>query len=371
MKIATINDASQAKSMNHTILHIGAGEGLDIERQLASKPKRLILIEPNPDIAARLREKTRVLSNVEVHELAVTASVRAVHVASLHEYNWNTASSLQEAAQLAQLFPGLQLVHIHEVEALSPVALIERLELNNKEEHSLIIEAPGVENGIIEALCDSRQIGMFSTLTLSCPCSSLHTASAEPTDLVSRLIDFGFEMVKQDENDPDWPVFVLEKNRWRYEVKQADKRLKMLELQVKNLQEENGKLDRALKERIHELDEKTKIINKHKVLLEQTVQARNTQTQLATEFQAEIENLKADNASQSRRAAELKAKLDQATRDRDKQIRLVTESRKLVSEQEAQLADLEQRKALMEEEMHRAEGQIDLITDVLLREPGL
>jgi hypothetical protein len=38
---------------------------------------------------------------------------------------------------------------------------------------------------------------------------------------------------------------------------------------------------------------------------------------------------------------------------------------------ESKLAEYEHRQQLMHEEMVRAEGQIDLIKDVLLREPGL
>ena len=385
MSVEASNSSFSANDMNHTIVHIGAGEGNDIEEQLTVNPKKLILIEPNPDIAAYLREKTRGWINVQVHEIAVTASVKEEQLVTLHEYNWNSASSLLDAAQLAQLYPGLQLVRNHQVKALSPAALIERLVLDKEENNTLIIEAPAVEMGIIEALCDSGQIEVFSVLTLRCPITGLYTDGTNPMKTVSRLEEYGFEMVEQVESDPDWPVYTLRRNRWRYSYQQSVKKLNMIEIQLSVLQEEKLSLDQALTERDRELSEKTKLIAERKEQLEQLVQARDVQTQLVAKHQAELEQLKAEMTQKSSCVIELEGKVSQLTTahneqrrlaiEREAQIEKMTAAReseaKLRAELESQLAELQQRQTLMAEQMYRAEGQIDLITDVLLREPGL
>jgi hypothetical protein len=49
---------------------------------------------------------------------------------------------------------------------------------------------------------------------------------------------------------------------------------------------------------------------------------------------------------------------------------LLQESRSRVAQLECQWADLDSRHRLLNEEITKAEGQIDLIKDVLLREAG-
>lgn len=68
---------------------------------------------------------------------------------------------------------------------------------------------------------------------------------------------------------------------------------------------------------------------------------------------------------------ELRARVDELTRARDEQAKLAADRQARIDTLEATLPEMDERQRLLAEEMMRAEGQIDLIKDVLLREPGL
>ncbi|MBE2260863.1 MAG: hypothetical protein IAE88_18560, partial [Rhodobacteraceae bacterium] len=76
--------------------------------------------------------------------------------------------------------------------------------------------------------------------------------------------------------------------------------------------------------------------------------------------------------------SERQKQIQQLTQARDEQLKLATERQKQVGEMQLRLQQVEvqnaefvTRQALLQEEFVRAEAQIDLIKDVLLREPGL
>ena len=68
----------------HTIIHIGAGRAEQLESFMASGASRILLIEPLPQLAETLRNKTAERKNIEVLELAISAD-KNNHL--LHQYN--------------------------------------------------------------------------------------------------------------------------------------------------------------------------------------------------------------------------------------------------------------------------------------------
>ena len=127
--------------------------------------------------------------------------------------------------------------------------------------------------------------------------------------------------------------------------------------------------------------------------------ARDEQAKLASERQAKIDALsieKADLAAagdalskekieitktrdeQTKLASERKGQLDKITAERDQVQKSVAEQKKTFDNAQQQIKTLEneaseslQRQQLLQEELIKAEAQIELIKDLLLREPGL
>lgn len=146
-------------------------------------------------------------------------------------------------------------------------------------------------------------------------------------------------------------------------------------------------------------DAHAKQITELKAQAEQLTKDRDAQTQLAQERQGQLGKVSHERDSHAKQCSELKAQTEQLTKERDEQSKLVQERQerinqlikerdeqtKLAQDNKAQEEDalkkLEQikqqseevlgRQHLINDEITRAEAQIDLIKDLLLREPGL
>jgi len=106
---------------------------------------------------------------------------------------------------------------------------------------------------------------------------------------------------------------------------------------------------------------------------------------LASERQGQLEQATKAKDEQVRLAAERQQQIDKLTRARDEQVKVAQtkqaeisklkiifqEGQVRASKLEAQLAETDARQRIMNEEMLKAEVQIDLIKEVLLREAGV
>ena len=132
-------------------------------------------------------------------------------------------------------------------------------------------------------------------------------------------------------------------------------------------------------------DEQSQLAAAGQAQLAQSRQAHAELAQQLAERQVQIEQLTVARDAQGRLATERLTLVDQATKARDEQTKLAADSRtetarlnklgqeraERITQLEAKLADMEQRQAYLNQEAIKAEAQIDLIKDVLLRDPGL
>jgi FkbM family methyltransferase len=139
-------------------------------------------------------------------------------------------------------------------------------------------------------------------------------------------------------------------------------------------------------------DDQARLATERQAQIATLSQERDQQAKLAADRQAQIEALHkekaalaADCAAKAKQATDTQAKVDQLSQSRDQQAKLASDlkqqlaqAQQSLQEKDKRLADLQahvneaaQRQRLLDEEMLRAEAQIDLIKDVLLREPGI
>ena len=114
-----------ALTASGTLVHIGAGSGERLAAQQSSGLSRIVLVEPDPELAAALIRQTRDEPRIEVLPLAVAG---ADGEATLEVMNFPDLSSLRRPnAALRGLFPGLRARAQPVVEVLSPATLLARL----------------------------------------------------------------------------------------------------------------------------------------------------------------------------------------------------------------------------------------------------
>lgn len=232
--MTTRNASTQAvqPAAADTLLVIGAGEGHDIPPDWQEHYRRLVLVEPLPELARSLRRAFGEHPNVEVLETAIVPDVSAGDTVTLYEFNWAPASSRHQPADLLQLFPGLKTERMRRVSALSPQQLIQEIALSPEKEHKLILEAPADEGPILAALIESHAYKNFSRIQLRYPVAGLYDTPDDPEAMLEALTACGFEIESQDRTDPDWPSISLIRNRWKIALEEARETIKALEAQL-------------------------------------------------------------------------------------------------------------------------------------------
>ena len=146
------------------------------------------------------------------------------------------------------------------------------------------------------------------------------------------------------------------------------------EEQAKLIAEKQAQLEQLAKAK----EEQAKLAAERQQQLEQLTRAKDEQTKLAAEKQAQLDQLSKAKDEQARLAAERQQQLEQLKKERDGQVTLLAEKQTQLERKDVRLAELknsmietEARQQLMNEEMLKAEGQIELIKDILLKESRL
>ncbi|MTW22681.1 hypothetical protein [Allochromatium palmeri] len=401
----------------HTVIHLGSGLCHELDDYLAHDPQHVLLIEADPDTSQQLSQRTAEQSPVEVRCLALAARAGT---ATLHRYNLPEANSLHPAEGLLQLFPGLRLLETVELETHDVVGVIGALDLDANAEHLLVIELPGEEISVLEALQAADLLRRFRHLRLHGGLEPLYRGSVPAKTLVDWLKTRGFDLVEQDDrDDPDQPYWLFALNPLKLEQAALRKQIETLTTEkaaltkdktaLTSARDEQAKLAAERQTQIETLTTEKAALTKDKTAL---TNARDEQAKLAAERQKQIEALTAEKAAlakektaltsardeQAKLAAERQKQIEALTAEkaaltkektaltsaRDEQAKLAAErqtqietlktqlqeQQSRVAQLESELAERDQRQALMDEELHKAEGQIELIKDLLLRPDG-
>lgn len=339
--------SAQRETHPAVIVHLGAGACSELANYLALQPERIILVEANPDEARRLGRRVASIPEVELIPVAIAATSGQ---AKLKIFNLTAFSSLRTPTVLRRLFPGLRLQGETEVEAITPVELIERLKIDPNAGNWLVIDVPGEEATTIDALRKAGLLGMFERIVLQCGRSALYEGAGEADALTALLQEEGYDISSSEQiPDPDFLRWILQRNPLRIENAELHSQVKALN---QKLQEQTSRAtagEQKLEQLSRQRDEIAGELAEFKARLEQADKSQAEQTNLAAERQGQIEQLK-------------KAHYELA--------RLTSEHYVRIKQLESNLADIESRERLLMEEMARAEGQIDVIKDVLQERAG-
>jgi hypothetical protein len=212
--------------------------------------------------------------------------------------------------------------------------------------------------------------------------SQLPDQGARKSELDSYLKVYGYICIaSEEENQPalgralyvrDWKtLFTSKRSEYQTQIQQLTR-----------VQDEQAKLAAERQTQIQQLtrvqDEQVKLAAERQTQIQQLTQARDELTKLAAERQTQIQQLTQARDEQTKVAAEQQTEIQQLTQVRDEQVKVAAERQRQLDEMQKRLKQIEGQNAefatrhtLLQEEVVRAEAQIDLIKDVLLRESGL
>ena len=382
------------------LVHVGAGGGSALQYPFASMP-RLLAVEAEAAHHVSLQAQLQNYAHCQVVQ-AVVASQPGI--ANYYSQSQSNENGLCPPDYLRALWPNIKVV---DTEQLPTTTL-----------QTLLGQAPGGATAFNWALIDCLPAGDVVRGAGTLPATwdvvvvralnDVAIASDPVADTLSlhaltqQLSAFGLEFVAiEEENHPKVvrALYVRNSAQARSEAiqqrqeqatlanaLQAD--LAVLQAQHDRLAQKNEKLKADRADLVRARDELSIQRDAEALAKAEAIQKRQEQATLANELQAHLAALQAQRDSLAQENAKLIADhadmaraRDELSIQRDAAARAKTALTTLQQETTSKLQRLQQleeenqnyasRQHLLQEELIKAEAQIDLIKDLLLREPGL
>lgn len=408
------------------IVHIGAGSCSELESYLSLNPKKIVLVEAVTKTADRLIRRLKV-TNVSVVNKIISANKEEMEYYITQPFKF---SSLKEPGKLKELFQNLKFEMSTKVDSLRLTKFIDEQHLNNEELNYLIVQINGAEFGVLSDTSD-KDLARFSSISIQIAFDESFKQMPSSEKLVELLRSKGFQLTSRIEIDTVYTDLIFSrdvvteitqkysrqktdiirlkenvnanekiavqqskafesieselaiKNKSENELNETINRLKMSEKDLsENLVEEQNKIkkseDENQKLNQHILNDKTQIdallIEKsHSENLVKTISELKSDNEkfnsVLNETRKDVEDLLKSN----------KVEVDILTKEKNVQKNLLEKSEvwaeslavQLEAEKEKNVVIEEEnnnKRMLVEQEMRKAEAQLDLIKDVVLRE---
>lgn len=359
------------------LVHIGAirDESLHII-QTAALPTFIATLENTIGKVESLKDNVPKLF-VDEHPITPQGAEAALYEYSLSEYN-----SLTPASGLKKLYPGLVEKHHRTVETHTLEAALKAHQLDSAPITQLIIEQPESGQALLQTLEAQGQLRSLAKLWLRTSPESLYDGMPTQSELIATCEQLGFEIVNTQADDPDFVLVELKRNPLYSEYK------KLQEKAAKLVQREKEQTDAQEKARA-EITQLKQAHEKQKQQHAEQKQAYEKLKQQHAEQKQALEKAQHDAVEHHKKNEQLKKALDENAVLKEKAVaeisQLKQEREKLTKQQEAlreQLSEQRQSNQALEAEMQatqtrqnklaieleRAEAQLDLIKDLLLKD---
>lgn len=309
------------------VLHIGAGLCTQLPEYLAAGASTVTLFEPDPQTAAMLRAQTAEFPEVLVVEAAVSTNTEPQQ---LHRFSFADLNSLRAPTGLNSLFPALEALGRDPVQVQNPVDLVRGLELSETGAHMLVLEAAGEAFSILEALDEAGLLSQFRYLRISEGRDVLYEGATRLLEIRTWLEAGHFSKKSQwDNSDPERPVLSVTYDELGAAQARAEAQIETLQQALTAKTKEQETLQQTLAE----------LTSTHEAL-EQTVTGLTTDRDQWKSGHGTVSTQLSDMVKAGERQSD------------------------------AQARNLHQL-ALSREELLKAQAQITLISDLLLRGPTL
>lgn len=233
---------SAFKNVNGTILHLGAGECSELSAYLRTAAEKIVLVEPNPDAAHKLKQSAINQKRVRVIQAAVSTEEG---IAKLYHYNFDELATLHPAKASFVRWPGLREVNALEVQVLPLPKLLAKITFSEDKKHWLVIEAGGEEQYILGSLADNEKPVLFSYLSIYV-CSETSYYSKERSRLLRDIEAAGYRLVHVVANAEGY-IYHARLDTVQLALKKANEELERYKSIIKELRIRQRELETSLK----------------------------------------------------------------------------------------------------------------------------
>lgn len=399
------------------LLCIGAGRGT------ARPPAdRLILTETDPVLSQDLARTHADTDLVTVYNVAMTDRTGSDAAMVLHQAALPELSAMRKPTGLRELFPNLGVTEAEPVAAVTPADLVVACHLNPSESAMLMVDHPADALMVVRALLEQDLLKRFARLWLRTGHVELYDGSGTVEDIRTLLEGAGYDTLLRVDEDPDFPVLEAMPSPGRVaaaarlarlaeDLSENGARLETLREEYDTARREHeaalealsGERDAALAEATElreDLDRRAaeydavqadlrtlqdesadaqEALTGQIATVTEQLDARNTDLDRAREENATARTvhaaaLKALQGERDTARAEAKKLHEDSTKTREDLTRQIADLKTQVASLDQEVTILTKRAALVSpltKNISRAEGQLDLIQDLLLERPRL
>ena len=206
------------------------------------------------------------------------------------------------------------------METVSPVTLVQPLQLQAQQENHLVIDLPGEELPVLQALQQAQQLHLFRYIRLQqCGREPLYENSKPASRILQWLQEQGFDLLAEDDSQsPGRPCWILRRNALQLRNRDLQQEVKTLQKQLENSISEKEKL--AKQAAIH-----SRQVGYHK-------QEHDTLVKLAEEQCTKIEKLTEATEKQAKLVSEFKTQMEQLIIAHNDKVKIVNESPQQIEE---------------------------------------
>ncbi len=322
--------------------------------------------------------------------------------------------SIYEPTEALQaLFPGIRRRQRQQVDTVSIRTLLDRLEAL-PDPVRVWVDLPGSEATILEVIKETNFVSRIKALELRCGIEPFFEGGRSAADLIAQMAALGFNHVNRDDGDPDFPDLSFEIDARMLRVEELEGALQAAYQERHDAAQAISRQLAATEQELRDAFEIRETLAAENQLLQEQVQGQQSELETLRKERDEQRGLAEENASALVAAREREDALTAQEAAARAQAETLTDESRLLQEQvqgqqeeletvkkerhnmwqdrdkarselagaqtaakaeiealQGQVQELRQRHSLAREELRRAEGQVELIKDLLLREAVL
>jgi FkbM family methyltransferase len=277
------------------LIHVGAGNGIELNDYATQSFTEILLLEPIPKVFKQLKSKLEKLNKINVHcnitalNVALSSCTDATKEKTFYITLPIRYSSLHKADKLKTLFQNLKTEQEITVSTISFSDLINQANLDKDKKNALVLQINGAEFEVL-AQAETDELMLFSSIVIQHSNNNYFENAKTSADLIALMKSKGFQLAIEADNDVVFSSLVFRKD-------ESTLKLKALTEQSKTQVTRIGELENQLK-----ASNEAKASEANKAKASETDKANTSaeQSKIQTACITELENqLKASNEAKT------------------------------------------------------------------------
>jgi len=297
------------------LIHVGAGNGIELNDYTAQSFTEILLLEPIPKVFKQLESKLGKLNEINVQckmsalNVALSSSADKNKEKVFYLTLPNRYSSLHKADKLKTLFQNLKTEQEITVSPINFSDLINQSSLDKGKKNALVLQINGAEFEVL-AQAETDELMLFSSIVIQHSNNNYFENAKTSTDLIALMKSKGFQLAIETNNDVVFSSLVFRKD-------ESTLKLKTLTEQGKTQTTRIAELESQLKA---SNEAKAGALNKATELETQTSEQNKNKNNRISELENQLKASNEAKAGALNKASELETQLSEQNKNKNNRI---------------------------------------------------